>query len=168
MLICEEAEAYKRGWVTCSMLEKWTSWDEEQVFLPSSPCSSSPSGNHVWLLQKIMLVETCVFRACMGLWASSLALSVILSRHYSFGQRAYNCRRWWSLVVQAGHSLHAYEITQYRMELQVGRPDDPGVCSLYAATLQWNSNSISWERKKLPDCCHSGANLPKRAMICWT
>lgn len=111
MLICEEAEAYKRGWVTCSILEKWTSWDEEQVFLPSNPCSLSPSGNHVWLLQKIMLVETCVFRACMGLWASSLALSVILSRHCSFGQRAYNCRRWWSLVVQAGHSLHAYEIT---------------------------------------------------------
>ena len=108
-LICEETAAYMRGWVTGSITGKWTSWDEEYVFLLSNPCWSSPSGE-LWLLQKIMLVETCAFRACMGLGPGCLTGTILLCRDCAFGQGAYNGRRHrWSLDCRPGCSLHACE-----------------------------------------------------------
>lgn len=136
-LICEETAAYTRGWVTGSITGKWTSWDEEYVFLPSNPCWSSPSGE-LWLLQKIMLVETCVFRACMGLGPGCLTGTILLCRDCAFGQGAYNGRRRrWSLDVQAGvFPACMWGHAQCRMALELGNTGGPKACSPHAAMFQ--------------------------------
>lgn len=150
MLICEETEAYKRGWVTCSILEKWTSWDEEPVFLPSDPCSSSPSGDHILIvtenkcwLKHVWTRPACafgpVFLLCLSFWARTVPLA---KGHITAGgaEMKYRC---------AGGVFPActWNHSQCRMELELGKQEGPEACSLHAASFQWDSNSLSWGGK---------------------